>query len=261
MSLPTVSWSRTGDTPAASELDVSADFSKRITPDFGISVGTDWTRLGPAGGARSSGFQNLGTTFQYQFVADAPRELAMSAGLIVDWGGTGAKAIGANSFTTLTPTVYVGKGLGSLPDTMGWARPFAVTAEFGYSIPTTTNPQFLLSGLTLQYSMPYLKSSVVDYDLPTFVNHLVPILEASFATPVAHIAGTGLRTTGTINPGVIWVGTYGQFALEAMVPSNRASGTGVGVIAQLHLYLDDIFPTTIGRPLFGAPAPTSAAAR
>jgi hypothetical protein len=39
--------------------------------------------------------------------------------------------------------------------------------------------------------------------------------------------------------------------LEAVVPVNRESGTGVGVIGQLHLYLDDMFPTTIGQPLLG----------
>jgi hypothetical protein len=273
LSLPTVSRFKTGDVPAATELDISADFSKRITRDFGITIGTGWTRVNPPGAPRATGFQNLDTSFQYQFVADAPRELAMSAGIIVDWGGTGSKSVGANSFNTITPTFYVGKGLGDLPETMGWIRPAAVTAEFGYSVPTTfstgvadtgsasatavSNPQFLLSGMTLQYSMPYLKSSVVDYDLPAFVNHLIPIVEASFATPMAHYAGTGLHTTGTINPGVIWVGTYGQFGLEAIVPVNRDSGTGVGVIAQLHLYLDDIFPRTIGRPLFGRPEPVS----
>ena len=35
------------------------------------------------------------------------------------------------------------------------------------------------------------------------------------------------------------------------MPVNRASGTGVGVLGQLHLYLDDMFPTTIGQPLLG----------
>jgi len=38
---------------------------------------------------------------------------------------------------------------------------------------------------------------------------------------------------------------------EAVFPVNRASGTGVGFLGQLHLYLDDMFPTTIGRPLLG----------
>ena len=36
-----------------------------------------------------------------------------------------------------------------------------------------------------------------------------------------------------------------------MIPVNRQSGTSVGVIAQIHFFLDDIFPNSIGRPLFG----------
>jgi hypothetical protein len=109
-------------------------------------------------------------------------------------------------------------------------------------------------GFTLQYSMPYLKSSVVDLQLPDFINRLVPIIEGNFQTPVSNAQGTGLITTGTINPGVIWVGNYFQVALEAMVPINRQSGTGIGGIVQLHLYLDDIFPRGIGAPLFGTAA-------
>jgi len=34
--------------------------------------------------------------------------------------------------------------------------------------------------------------------------------------------------------------------------ATRTTGQGYGGIVQLHFYLDDIFPTTIGRPLFGA---------
>jgi hypothetical protein len=52
------------------------------------------------------------------------------------------------------------------------------------------------------------------------------------------------------------VGDYFQVGVEAIIPINSASGTNIGAIAQLHFYLDDIFPNTIGRPLFGsAPAP------
>ena len=35
-----------------------------------------------------------------------------------------------------------------------------------------------------------------------------------------------------------------------MIPVNRQSGSNVGAIAQLHFFLDDIFPNSIGRPLF-----------
>src|SRR6476659_8654747 len=36
MSLPTVAWFKTGDTPLGSEVDISVDISKRITEDFGV---------------------------------------------------------------------------------------------------------------------------------------------------------------------------------------------------------------------------------
>jgi hypothetical protein len=54
-----------------------------------------------------------------------------------------------------------------------------------------------------------------------------------------------------VNPGIIWVGKYLQFAMEAIVPINGLSGRDVGVRAQAHLYLSAIFPDTIGKPIFG----------
>src|SRR5262249_56158181 len=43
LSLPTVQWSKTGDVPAATEWDISVDFAKRITEDFGLTVGDTWS--------------------------------------------------------------------------------------------------------------------------------------------------------------------------------------------------------------------------
>jgi hypothetical protein len=99
--------------------------------------------------------------------------------------------------------------------------------------------------------MPYLHQNVVDLGLPDFINHLIPIVEANFQTPVANNLGNSYVTTGFINPGVIWVGSYFQVGIEAIIPINRQSGSGVGVLGQVHLYLDDIFPTTFGQPLIG----------
>jgi hypothetical protein len=36
-----------------------------------------------------------------------------------------------------------------------------------------------------------------------------------------------------------------------MIPVNDRSGRDIGVIAQLHFYLDDLFPRSLGRPLLG----------
>jgi hypothetical protein len=265
LSLPTVTYSKTSDVPPATEVDISGEISKRITEDFGFSIGETWSHFSQPDSQSRSGFGNLETTFQYQLLKDGPHELALLLGLIVDWGGTGATNAGiGDSFSTLTPTFSFGKGLGDLPETVGVLRPFAVTGQFGYQIPTssfdfTQNvpiPQNLVYGGSLQYSMPYLKTSVVDLGLPDFINHLIPLVEAQFTTPVANNFGNSFVTTGTIQPGVIWVGNYFQVGVEAVIPVNGQSGRTIGVEAQLHLYLDDIFPTTFGQPLIGKSTPT-----
>ncbi len=185
----------------------------------------------------------------------------MLLGLIVDWGGTGASNSGIGTpYSLLTPTFYFGKGFGDLPDSAGWLRAFAVTGQVGYQMPTTSyrsRAERLHSagaGLWRHRCNTACRTSnrrSQDFQLPDFINHLIPIVEAQLATPVANNFGNSFVTTGTINPGVIWVGSYFQVGLEAQVPVNRASGTGVGFLGQLHLYLDDMFPTTIGQPLLG----------
>jgi hypothetical protein len=270
LSLPTISSFKTGDDPAARELDVSGEFSKRITEDFGVSVGSTWSQLRTPGSPTVSGFQNLETAFQYQLLKDPTHEFAMMASLDIEWGGSGASSVGADPFTTYTPTLLFGKGFGDLPAEAGWVRAFAVTGSVGYAVPgsastasvdpdsgdvtVTQNPRVLQWGGSLQYSLPYLKSAVVDLGLPDVVNHLIPIVEAQFSTPVGNTIDSGVKTTGTVNPGIIYVGDKYQVGVEAIVPINRDSGGNIGVIGQVHLYLDDIFPNSIGRPLIDTSA-------
>ena len=65
------------------------------------------------------------------------------------------------------------------------------------------------------------------------------------------IAGgaNAVSITGTIQPGIIWAGPYFQIGAEAIIPANRLTGHGYGGVIQLHFYLDDIFPRSIGRPI------------
>jgi hypothetical protein len=281
LSLPTVDSFKTGDVPPVRQRDISGEFSKRITEDFAISFGSTYTFLGPIDptAAGANGFQNLDTTFKYRVIRNLEHEFVMSVGLSVEWGGTGAANVGAEAFNTYVPNIYFGKGLGDLPDTLSWIRPVAITGQVGYAIPgrnfTTTfgidpdtgnqtvdtefHPRVLNWGATIQYSMPYLKSAVVDLGLPDFINRFIPLVEATMQTPVANTFTSGTQTTGTINPGFIWVGNTFQIGIEALIPINRQSGTNVGVIAQLHLYLDDIDPRGIGKPIFGGPVQPASA--
>ena len=266
LSLPTVSYQKfnaSGDEPATRETDFSVDLSKRVTENFGIGFGATYLQLKPQDGDTQRGFDNLAASLKYQFFKNDEREAIASLGLDVDIGGSGSKHVGREAFSTFTPAVFFGKGFGDLPQEMKFLRPLAITGQLGVSIPssarsTTVNedgdmtveqhPNFLQWGLAFEYSLIYLQSNVQDVGLPVPFNRMVAVVELPMSTGLNRGES---RTTGTVNPGLIWSGQYVQLAVEAQIPINSRSGHGVGWIAQLHFYLDDIFPHSIGKPLFG----------
>ena len=270
VSLPTVSNQKTGTDPSVVQTDISGELFKRITSEFGLSIGYAWTHLDHAGPPRNpNGFQNLEITPKYQFLLSAPHEAVASVGVITELGGTGARRVGALPFATYSPTLYFGKGAGDLPESWNWARPFALTGTVGSSITSSKkvtspviDPDTGITGLAvdhvsntinygfaIEYSNFYLPANIRDFGLPEWVNRLTPLVEFNFVTPVTDRYGE--KTVGTINPGIIWSGQSMQFGIEAIIPATKASGKNIGIIAQLHFYLDDIFPNTIGRPLLG----------
>ena len=264
LSLPTIQWQRFpagDDGPGGSETDFSIDVAKRITENFGIELGATYKHIKPDGGAAQNGFDNLGLGLKYKFFEDDVHEAIASIGVDWDIGGTGARRVGAESFSTITPGVFFGKGFGDLPNHMKFLRPLAITGLVGYGIPTRSstttvsddgdtdverNPHTLEWGLAIEYSLPYLQSFVQDVGLQAPFNRMIPIVELSMSTALDR-GQSG--TTGTVNPGVLWAGQSVQIGIEAVIPVNRRSGNSVGVLAQLHFFLDDLFPQTIGRPL------------
>ena len=286
LSLHTISFMRfrgSGDSPAFRQTDISAEFSKRLSPNLGLSLGGNLTILDPDHGKTEAGFDNMEVSLKYVFWKSAEHETLLSAGVSWDVGGTGSKRIGAESFDTVTPQLFFGKGMGDLPDSLALLKPLAITGAFGVNLPTRRfnktitvsdeggegeegggggveiekelNPKVVLWGFTLQYNLQYLQSFVRDAGIPAPFNRMIPIVEFAMQTPVeGPQAG---RTTGTINPGVIWFGRYFQLGLELQIPINRESGKNVGVLAQLHFYLDDIAPDIFSwTPFHGILGPT-----
>ncbi len=183
-------------------------------------------------------------------------------------GGTGQKRVRAESFDVVKPAFLFGKGFGDLPEAVRFLKPFAVTGSFDAEIPTRTftrkitvtpdgdveidkdrNPNVFHWRLVFEYSLPYLQSFVQDVGLPAPFNRMIPVVELSYNNPLDR--GQAGKTTGTVNPGIIWAGKFMQIGLEAIVPVNERTGKNVGVRAQLHFFLDDLFPKSLGRPLFG----------
>ncbi len=269
LSLPTVSTIRTPDDGGTRETDISVDIAKRITPQFGIEIGETLSVLNPHEGQTTNGFGNLELGGKYQLLNNGPHEAIVSVGLGVEIGGTGSSSIGADSFSTWAPTIFFGKGFGDLPDALRFLKPIALTGVASVQIPTSAStrtitvndqtgerdieierhPDVLEWGFALEYSVIYLQSQVQDMHLPAPVDRLIPLVEFAMETPLNR--GPLGPTTGTINPGIIWSGKYFQVGAEAMIPINSRTGNDVGFIAQLHFYLDDLFPHSLGRPLFG----------
>ncbi len=239
LALPTVSLGN-------HEEDYDFEYTKTIFPYFAVSFEGGYIDSHPPGGPGASGWDNIEITPMWQFVTDADSEFVASAGMSFEIGGSGSRAV-ADTFTTYTPEFLFGKGFGDLPDSMALLRPFAITGVLAYSIPgtSTESKAFEWSG-ALEYSLLYLQNNVRDQGFSKFVAHLTPVVEFAMETPT----DTG-GTTGTINPGILWSGQYSQLGVEAIIPVNHASGDNVGVLMQLHFYVDDIFPHSLGTPIFG----------
>jgi hypothetical protein len=269
LSLPTISTIRTPDDGGTRETDLLVDIAKRITPNFALEIGETFFALNPHQGEAVNGFGNLELSGKYQILESDTHEAIVSLGLGAEIGGIGSGSVGADSFSTWTPGILFGKGFGDLPEELRFLKPLALTGMAGLAIPTNAStrsltidevtgartidierhPDVLEWGFALEYSIPYLQSQVQDVHWHAPFDRLIPLVEFALETPLNR--GAGGQTTGTINPGVIWAGQHFQFGVEAIVPINQRTGNNVGVIAQLHFYLDDLFPHGLGRPLFG----------
>ena len=267
LSLPTISTFRQpadDKGPATQDTELSVELSKRITSTLGLSLGAGWKRLQPEGLPSITGMNNMEGSLKYQFYKNDAHETILSAGVGVEVGGTGNSRVGADSFSTWTPAFFFGKGFGDLPDRMNALKPLAVTGTLGVSFPsrasTTTintdtgdtdveqHPHMLQWGLAIEYSFIYLQSIVMDIGLVQPISRMIPIIELAMETPLDRGSGP---TTGTVNPGIIWAGSYFQIGVEAIIPVNVHMGHNVGVLGQLHFFIDDLFPHSVGRPLFG----------
>ncbi len=238
--------------PRVRTTSLDMGYSKRIFPGFGLQLDEQYLWLRTAGNGTARGFGNLAATLKYQFLTSGAHETILSVGVSDELGGTGSARVGAESFSTISPTLFFGKGLGDLP--LGYLRPLAITGVVGPSFPTqgTTegvkNPTTLTWAFTVQYSLMYLQSAVKDIGLGAPFNRLVALVELPLQTCLN--ADCGGRTTWTVNPGIAWIGKYMELGAAAEISVNTQAGADIGVFVLLHLFIDDLFPGGVGRPIF-----------
>jgi hypothetical protein len=244
-------YNRTTDVPdEAGTADVNSvgiEYAKTITPSIALSVGTEYDWLKFSDGSDNHGFNNIEIGGKFLGYVDAETESVWSYGLNVELGGTGNHGVGED-FDVFSPTLFFGKGFGNLSSSA--LRPMAVTGAFAVDLPNRSNqPNSLSTALSFQYNVSYLSSFVKDVGLPRVLRNSLFLVEVPLSTCLNQ--GCGGDLSGTVNPGILLFNTMGQITVEAPIPINHRTGKSVGVLVQLHFYLDDIFPHSIGKPIFG----------
>ncbi len=226
----------------------SATESKTIIKGLAFSIGGTYQSAG--GNSVPGGFGNAAVGLSYLFWKSDSQETLITGALNESLNDTGSAGV-ADPYSIFSPTLLFGRGFGDLPSSIRLLRPLALTGMAAANIPSAANVARSVSwGLSIQYSLPYLQSYVRDIGLHAPFNNLVPLVEFPMQTYTSGpYAG---QTLGTIDPGFVWIGHYGQVGLEATIPVNRASGRGLGFILGFGFYLDDLFPHTLGAPLFSA---------
>jgi hypothetical protein len=276
----------TATTPTIHEIDVPTTYSRLLTQDLAVIFTETFRILEDANNGTRTGFDNLVIAAQYQLYTNPEHQFVFTVGGTAAIGGTGSPQIAA-PFSTLTPTIYIGKGFGDLPESMAWLRPLTISATAAVAVPTqdrilglggpafqnlqsawtstslvatppppgsTTlaeivNPKILELGFALEWSLVSNEYTGPNRTGTRYAEGWVPLVEFTTATPLnGPLAG---RTTGTVNPGVIWVSRYLQVAGEAIIPMDAHSGRDVGARIQAHLFLPAIFPEFYSKPVFG----------
>ncbi|WP_407167438.1 hypothetical protein [Bradyrhizobium sp. ORS 111] len=245
------------------ENRINGAFARLLTPTLAFTIDSSWAHQGwPIGS--TSGFDKTNIGLKYEAYRDNRHEALISVGLAWGVGHSGAAAIGADAPDTIQPGIFFGKGFGDLPDSLSWLRPFAITGALVDEVPigtggialapnlvtrrfdTVISPavETLHWGFSIQYSTLYLTKRFdggPPKDEP--LNQLVPLVEFRFESP------RGQATAASANPGFAYVAVTWQVAAEAIIPLNRAGGSGPGFRAQLLLFLDDLVPSLFGKPL------------
>ncbi len=249
------------DTATTREYDIPTTYSRLITKDWSVFFTETFRIIENANTGTRSGFDNLVIGTRYQLYTDAVHQFVVTVGGTAAIGGTGAPGI-ASSFSTLTPTVYIGKGFGDLPDSAAWLRPLTISATAAVAVPTesstltslgtinlprseagafnsltplptgattlseTINPKVLQLGFALEYSLVANMYTGANRTGTRYPEGWVPLVEFTTATPLnGPLAG---RTTGTVNPGFIWVSRFLQVGVEAIIPMDAHSGRDLG---------------------------------
>jgi hypothetical protein len=211
---------------------INWSFSRLLTPTVAFVVDNSWIHR-DWGVSQRSGFDLTNLGVKWEVYRSNLHETLVAASLMWGIGHSGAQGVGANAPDTIKPGIFFGQGFGDLPESLTWLRPFGISGAVVLEHPTGSVSTSL--GIDSQSGQ-----------LVPMLTRAVNTLRWGFAI---EYNASGKQTLATLNPGLSYVATTWQIAVEAIVPLNRESGRGIGARTQLLLFLDDLAPSLFGKPL------------
>jgi hypothetical protein len=269
ITIPQIAYTREaadGGPGPSHDTSVQFEYDKRVTDDFGFAFNDDYNINQQNNAKTQTGWDDLTVTAKWAKCVDPDSDFQLGFGIIREFGRTGTSHIGSDEYGNTAPTVYVGKGLDGIPAPM--LQPLQFTGEFSYAVAdkefkqnTVTDPgtgvtstqgnngyaNAWIGSFSVQYSIPYLQNTIKDFGLPEPFAHMIPVAEFNWTSSASSTGGS--PTSWTVAPGFIYLRSWYQVGLEAVVPLNKTAGTNVGFIVQFHVFLDDLYPHGIGAPL------------
>src|ERR1700686_5404662 len=97
----------TATTPTTHEIDIPTTYSRLVTRDLAVFFTETFRIQEDANRGTRTGFEDFVIGAQYQLYTNAEHQFVFTVGGTAALGGSGSSNI-ANSFSTLTPTVFIG---------------------------------------------------------------------------------------------------------------------------------------------------------
>src|ERR1700676_643300 len=194
----------TATTPTTREIDIPTTSSRLVTKDLGVFFTETFRIVEDANRGTRSGFDNFVIGAQYQLYTNPEHQFIFTVGGTAAIGGTGSPGI-ASSFSTLTPTVYIGKGFGDLPDSMAWLRALHINATAAVAVPTESSTLTSLGTINLPRADTGAFTSLTPLPTgPTTLSESInpKILQLGFAVEYSLVSNqyTGANRTGSHYP-------------------------------------------------------------
>jgi hypothetical protein len=269
LTLPQIVYTRAaadGGAGPSHDTSIQFEYDKRLTDEFGFAFNDDYNVNQQNNAKTQTGWDDITVTAKWAKCVDPDSDFQLGFGVIREFGRTGTSHIGSDEHGNTAPTIYLGKGLDEIPAPM--LQPLQFTGEFSYAVAdrefkqftvvdpltgaTTTRantgyPNAWIGSFSVQYSIPYLQNQIKDFGLAEPFAHMIPVAEFTWTSAAASPGGS--PASWTLAPGFIYLRSWYQIGVEALVPLDKAAGTNVGFIVQVHVFIDDLYPHGIGAPL------------